>query len=272
VDRDAFIEWHIENGIYDIFEDVPFDHFTIIEHKKQDNKTVNVEKNRTIADVTVSSSSVTKKYADLARTLADKSNTLDELKENISNFDGISYKKVATNLVFGDGNTKSDILLLGEAPGEDEDLAGIPFCGRSGKLLTNIFKSIGFNREDLYITNTIFWRPPANRTPTDDEVEMCRPFVEKHIALINPKIIIFVGGTAFNCLIKHDFRNFTQTRQKIFNYSNKYLTKEIKTTPIYHPSFLLRQPYKRKEMWYDLLFIKDNILNNDKELLNISSS
>jgi len=117
-------------------------------------------------------------------------------------------------------------------------------------------KSIGIKREDLYITNTLFWRPPGNRTPTEEEVAICRPFVEKHIALINPKIIIFMGSTALKGLIDTSL-TITKARQQIFDYTNQYLdNKIIKSTPLFHPSYLLRQSNKKKDAWSDMLFIK----------------
>ena len=140
-----------------------------------------------------------------ARELADNCNSIEELRKVVENFDGyIDIKNLATNTVFGEGNINTDIMIIGEAPGNNEDLEGRPFCGQSGQLLDNMFKAIGLKREDLYITNTLFWRPPVNRTPTIEEISICRPFVERHIFLINPKIIIFMGATALKDLIETD--------------------------------------------------------------------
>lgn len=197
-----------------------------------------------------------------ARELADNANTVEELKKIVENFDGyIDIKNLATNTVFGEGNIDSDIMIIGEAPGNNEDLEGRPFCGQSGQLLDNMFKSIGLQRKDLYITNTLFWRPPGNRTPTEEEISICRPFVEKHIFLIKPKIIIFMGATALKDLIKTDL-TITKARRQLFNYTNQYLNGEIiKATPLFHPSYLLRQSNKKKDAWGDLLFIKNLYLS-----------
>jgi len=196
-------------------------------------------------------------YIKKARELADNASTVEDLRQTVENFDGyLDIKKLATNTVFGEGDQEANILILGEAPGNNEDLEGRPFCGQSGELLENMFKAIGINREDLYITNTLFWRPPGNRTPTDEEVAICKPFVEKHIALINPKIIIFMGSTALKSLIDTSL-TITKARGKIFDYTNQYLNNKIlKSTPLFHPSYLLRQSNKKKEAWYDMLFIK----------------
>lgn len=197
-----------------------------------------------------------------ARELADNSNTIDDLRKVVQNFDGyIDIKNLATNTVFSEGNPESDIMIIGEAPGNNEDLEGRPFCGQSGQLLDNMFKAIGLKREDLYITNTLFWRPPGNRTPTEEEIAICRPFVEKHISLINPKIIIFMGATALKDLIETNL-TITKARRQLFDYTNQYLgEKIIKTTPLFHPSYLLRQSNKKKDAWGDLLFIQ-NVLDN----------
>lgn len=193
----------------------------------------------------------------LARSLADKANNIAELKESLLNFNGCDLKKLATNTVFSDGNPAAKIMLIGEAPGSNEDLKGIPFCGESGNLLDNMLRAIGVSRKDnAYITNTVFWRPPANRPPTLEEVDICRPFVEKHIALINPKLIILVGSTAATSLLGKN-AGITKIRQEYYFYTNKYLAAPIQTTAMFHPAYLLRQPSQKRTSWYDLLKIKD---------------
>jgi len=192
-----------------------------------------------------------------AREIADNSNTIDELRDAVEGFDGhLDIKKLATHTVFGEGNQKADIMVIGEAPGNNEDLEGRPFCGQSGQLLDAMFRAIDIERKDIYITNTLFWRPPGNRTPTEDEINICRPFVEKHIFLINPKIIVFMGATALKDLIETNL-TITKARRQLFDYTNQYLNgKVIKTTPLFHPSYLLRQSNKKKDAWGDLLFVK----------------
>ncbi|HJD55338.1 MAG TPA: uracil-DNA glycosylase [Rickettsia endosymbiont of Pyrocoelia pectoralis] len=199
----------------------------------------------------------------LARSLADKANNIEELKESLLNFNGCELKKLANNTVFGDGNPKAPIMLIGEAPGSNEDLKGIPFCGESGNLLDNMLHAIGVSRKNnAYITNTVFWRPPANRQPTLEEVDICRPFVEKHIALINPKLIILVGSTAATSLLGKN-AGITKIRQEYYFYTNKYLSAPIQTTSIFHPAYLLRQPSQKRTSWYDLLKIKEYLEHNN---------
>ena len=195
----------------------------------------------------------------------DKCESLTELLSLIEAFDKCELKKSAISTVFSHGNPKADILFIGEAPGASEDEQGIPFCGQSGKLLDNIIAAIGLTREkNAYITNTVFWRPPANRKPTYEEIENCRPFVKKHIALIKPKLIIMVGSTAVESLLEIN-SPITKLRGKYFDYTNEYMDgKSIRATAIFHPSYLLRQPAHKKTMWFDMLKIKyDCMIDKD---------
>ena len=192
-----------------------------------------------------------------SRALADAASTLEALRAALMSFDGCELKKTATNTVFGDGVPTSKIMLIGEAPGATEDEQGIPFCGESGKLLDNMIAAIGLSRgENVYITNTIFWRPPANRRPTDEEIAICRPFVEKHIALIKPDLLILVGSTAVTSLLG-DHLQISKIRQEYYQYKNDYLDKSITTTALFHPAYLMRQPFQKKTSWYDLLKIQE---------------
>ena len=192
-----------------------------------------------------------------ARHIADKCDTLQSLKEAVHSFEGCLLKKTATNTVFSAGNPHAKVMLIGEAPGANEDLTGIPFCGESGKLLDKILKSINLVRESsIYITNSIFWRPPGNRKPTDQEIKCCLPFVEKHIAILKPALIILAGSVALQTLFG-DKGSISKQRQKILSYENRYLDQAISTAVIFHPSYLLRQPSQKKLVWHDMLFIKN---------------
>lgn len=148
-------------------------------------------------------------------------------------------------------------MLIGEAPGADEDRQGKPFVGMSGQLLTKAFECAGFERQkDLYISNTIFWRPPGNRQPTQQELEACFPFTQRHIELINPKVLILVGGTAVKALLKTN-EGITKLHGKWLQYISPELSQPIPTMAIYHPAYLLRSPGRKKELWMDLLKIKE---------------
>jgi uracil-DNA glycosylase family 4 len=193
--------------------------------------------------------------------LANKATNLAELRQAVENFDGCNLKKMATNTVFSDGNSASKIMLIGEAPGNNEDLQGIPFCGDSGKLLDEMFKSINLTRNQFYITNTIFWRPPGNRKPTPEELAICKPFVDRHIELVNPKLIILIGATAMSSII-NNHEPISKIRGKFLDFAPKYLSQKIKLMTIFHPSYLMRQSNKKKIAWMDMLTIQDFVAKN----------
>jgi DNA polymerase len=191
-----------------------------------------------------------------ARALADKAETLADLEAAVRAFDGCAIKRTATNTVFADGNPAARLMLIGEAPGAQEDAQGIPFCGPSGQLLDRMFAAIGYDRTRFYITNTLFWRPPGNRQPNAEELAICKPFVERHIALIDPEILVMVGGTATKAMLATE-QGITRLRGKRFTCRTPYRDKDYATHVIYHPSYLLRQPEQKRATWQDLLAIKD---------------
>jgi uracil-DNA glycosylase len=191
-----------------------------------------------------------------AKKAASAAKTLSELRKAVENFDGCNLKKMATNTVFCDGNPNSKVMVIGEAPGNHEDLQGIPFCGDSGKVLDDMFKAINMTRkENCYITNVIFWRPPGNRRPTDEELAICRPFVERHIELMNPEVLVLVGSTSMSALLGIN-DPISQVRGQFMDFSPKFLSRTIKTFTIFHPSYLMRQPAKKKIAWLDMLALE----------------
>ncbi len=186
----------------------------------------------------------------------NKISTLAELKEAMAKVD-ISIKHCATNMVFGMGNTKANILLLGEAPGAEEDKQGLPFVGQSGQLLDKVLAAIGLDRTKVYITNILPWRPPGNRTPNTQEVALFRPYVLKHISLISPKVVVCLGGTSTKALL--------QTTDGIMKLHGRWTTTEgisAKIMPTFHPAYLLRSPSQKREFWRDFLMIKEEISKN----------
>ncbi len=198
-----------------------------------------------------------------ARKLASKCNSMDELRSAVKSFEGCEIKKTSTNTVFSDGNQSAKIMLVGEAPGANEDLKGIPFCGASGMLLDKMLSAINLDRTKVYISNAVFWRPPGNRKPTDLELDMCRPFVEKHIALISPHILILVGGISCYSLLDNT-KTISTLRGRFHTYTNQYLSYSITTAVIFHPAYLLRQPAQKRLAWEDLKKIREylNSTNN----------
>ncbi len=196
-----------------------------------------------------------------AKAAASEAKNLSELRKAVENFDGCNLKKMATNTVFCDGNSSSKVMVIGEAPGNHEDLQGIPFCGDSGKVLDAMFSAINMSRaENFYITNVIFWRPPGNRRPTDEELAICRPFVERHIQLLNPEVIVLVGATSMSAVIGIN-DPISGVRGKFMDFSPSFLTKTIKTFAIFHPSYLMRQSSKKKLAWLDMLALEQYLKN-----------
>ena len=161
-------------------------------------------------------------------------------------------------MVFSDGNPKSKIMLIGEAPGHDEDIQGKPFVGRSGKLLDKMLNAIELSRDKVYIANIIPWRPPNNRRPTDDEINMCLPMIKKHIEIINPSAILLLGSTATYALIKNS-EGITKIRGKWVDIEIN--RKKYPMLPTFHPAFLLRQPAQKKFSWDDLKNLKSRVKN-----------
>ena len=199
------------------------------------------------------------KEIEKARALADGANTLAELEAAIRNFDGCALKRTATHTVFARGNPQSRIMLIGEAPSAEDDKTGVPFCGSGGQLLDTMLGYISLNSpDDFYITNTLFWRPPGNRQPTPEEIAVCKPFVEKHISIINPKLMVLVGGVSTKALLERD-EGITRLRSKRFEYTNPYIKEAVPTRAMFHPSYLLRQPLAKRDAWSDLLVIRSEL-------------
>ncbi|MDE2030357.1 MAG: uracil-DNA glycosylase [Alphaproteobacteria bacterium] len=191
--------------------------------------------------------------------------TLDELRDEVARFDGCPLRATAMNLVFSDGNPAAPIMLIGEAPGEEEDRQGKPFVGVSGKLLDQMMGAAGFDRTNTYISNILFWRPPGNRTPTDAEIASCVPFVERHIALIKPKILVLLGGVAAKTLL-HTATGITRLRGKWTQYMgspDSGIETPIPCLPIYHPAYLLRQASAKRQAWNDILSLKKRAIDDN---------
>jgi DNA polymerase len=188
-----------------------------------------------------------------ARAAAKSAKTLDELRAILDKFDGCALKATATQLVFADGNPKARVMLVGEAPGRDEDIEGLPFVGRSGKLLDRMLAAIGLDRTSVYIANVVPWRPPGNRTPTPQETAICLPFILRQIELVDPDILVCMGNPAAQTLLGIK-EGITKTRGRWFSFDTG--KREIRAMPTFHPAFLLRSPLQKRFAWRDFLAIK----------------
>lgn len=193
-----------------------------------------------------------------ARELAAAARTVEELKEALRAFDGCPLKETATNLVFGDGNPNAKVMLVGEAPGADEDRQGKPFVGVSGQLLDRMMAWIGLDRRQFYITNVIYWRPPGNRSPTAAEIAACLPFVERHIELVDPEILVLIGNASTKTLLGRN-EGIMRLRGQWFQYQTPRMARPIPARAFYHPAYLLRTPAQKREAWRDLLELKQRL-------------
>jgi uracil-DNA glycosylase family 4 len=184
-----------------------------------------------------------------AREAARTAPTLEALRQLLENFDGCALRHTATRLVFSDGNSQARVMFVGEAPGRDEDIEGLPFVGRSGKLLDRMLSAIGLDRSKAYIANVIPWRPPGNRTPTPQETQICLPFIQRQIELVNPDVLVTLGNPSTQALL--------QTREGIMRTRGKWLdydtgTRTIRAIATFHPAYLLRSPSYKRMSWQDL--------------------
>ena len=191
---------------------------------------------------------------DIFEISADKALNLENLKKSIVNLKNCNLKNNATNIVFSDGNPKSKIMIVGEAPGSNEDQEGLPFVGRAGALLDKMLASINLDRKSIYISNIINYRPPENRRPTDEEINRYLPFIKKHIEIINPKILVLLGSTAMNALVGSEVV-ISKIRGKWIE--KKFGSCKVSVIVTFHPAFLMRQPMQKKLAWVDLKMIRD---------------
>ena len=184
-----------------------------------------------------------------AREAARTAPTLDALRALLENFDGCALKATSTRLVFADGNPQARIMFVGEAPGREEDLEGLPFVGRSGKLLDRMIAAIGLDRTSAYIANVIPWRPPGNRTPTPQETQICLPFIQRQIELVNPDVLVTLGNPSTQTLLETR-EGIMKTRGRWFEYNTG--TRVIRAIATFHPAYLLRSPGYKRMAWQDL--------------------
>jgi len=191
-----------------------------------------------------------------ARMRAGEARTLAELEAALRAFDGCPLKATAMNTVFADGNPEAPVMLIGEAPGEDEDRQGKPFVGVSGKLLDRMLGHVGLDRTQVYITNILPWRPPGNRSPTQSEIAACLPFLERHVALIRPRLLVALGGVSAKTLLNRA-EGITRLRGQWRDYDSPH--GPVPLMPMLHPAYLLRSPIAKREAWRDMLALRQRM-------------
>ena len=197
--------------------------------------------------------------SDFNKDTGDKKTQIDEVIKDLQNHKS-SLQKMATKLVVYDGNLNAKVMLIGEAPGRDEDQQGIPFVGRAGQLLNKMLLAINLKREDVYITNVVNWRPPDNRTPNDNEILEYLPFLQRQIDIIKPKFIFLLGGVAAKAILSTPLA-LGKLRGKWHEYKSLNLEQGIPTIASYHPAFLLRSPQYKKHSWEDLKMLQEKLKN-----------
>jgi uracil-DNA glycosylase family 4 len=240
-DAAAALRWLVEAGADEAIEDTPRNRFATEQPAAppQRRPTPTAGQPESGAAAPLASS----------RAIAEACGDLPSLRAALAAFDGCTLRTTAKNLVFGDGNPQAPIMFIGEAPGADEDREGLPFVGVSGKLLDKMLAAVGRDRSSAYITNILPWRPPGNRKPTPAEILLCQPFVERHIELIAPRILVLVGGTAASALLNRT-EGITKLRGRWLAWQ------DIPVMAIYHPAYLLRQPALKRQAWKDMLAIQ----------------
>ena len=274
------LKFHIEADCADVLDDMPVNHFaeaepTSPEHATPEHATPEMKEpadhaglQEDVAPLTppvtpavvtaqINSAAPQNSAAGDSATLAKTATTLDELAAALESFEGCGLKKTAKSTVFSDGVSSARIMLVGEAPGQDEDRTGKPFVGRSGQLLDAMMATIGLSRaSNLYIANVIPWRPPGNRAPSVDELETCKPFILRQIELVAPEIIVLVGGTSAKTLLN--------TETGITRLRGKWQTleiggRDIPALPFFHPAYVLRRPETKIDVWADLCALKQKL-------------
>ncbi len=260
------LEWYVDHGVTDVLLDKVIDRTVVAELPVVPITTNNkITQKSSSAPVLLGKSDARIEAVKLAKSAT----TLEELQATIAEFDGIAIKKTASNMVFADGNSKADIMLIGDAPAADEDRSGKPFVGDHGELLNKILASIGLSRYEqkmaqaVYISNILNWRPPGNRSPTVAEIEVSLPFIERHIQLVNPKVLILCGSVAAKSLLGRS-ESISRLRKSWHDYKPQTelggIELSIPTIVTYAPSSLLKNPLQKKSVWADMLLLREKLL------------
>jgi uracil-DNA glycosylase len=187
---------------------------------------------------------------------------LTALRTLLDQFEGCALKATATKTVFGVGPADANLMIIGEAPGEEEDRRGEPFVGASGQLLDRMLAAIGLQRTSVYITNTIYWRPPGNRTPTPAEIQACLPFLQRQIALVQPRVLLLMGAAAAKAMLNRT-EGIMRLRGRWFEYETGDDTPPIPTLATFHPAYLLRSPAQKREAWRDLQTLQNRLIESN---------
>jgi uracil-DNA glycosylase len=255
----ALLQWYAESGVDAALEDEPQNRFqaappaSVVDQREPEPRPTQERPKPVLAALPMDTTVAPDEAVSDARQRAASAATLDELRKLMASFTGCALHKTASRLVFADGTPGTRIMLVGEAPGADEDREGLPFVGRSGQLLDRMLATIGLDRTQVYIANIIPWRPPGNRTPTPQETAICLPFIRRQIELANPDFLVCLGGPSAQTLLQQR-DGILKLRGRWMGFQNGQRT--IKAMPTLHPAYLLRQPLQKRMAWQDLLSLK----------------
>ena len=264
------LQWYAEAGIDEAIEDLPIDRYAVAARAQPPSAAPAAPRPSPVPPVQQRSaaapatSAASPGGADDARRLAASAESLEALREALVAFEGCALKQTAMNLVFADGNPAAPVMFIGEAPGRDEDRQGLPFVGRSGQLLDRMLAAIGLDRHAespdraAYIANILPWRPPGDRTPTAAEIALCLPFIERHIALIKPRYVVLLGGTAAKSVLNRS-EGIMRLRGRWYEHPVEGLDRPVSCLATYHPAFLLRSPKEKRSAWRDFLELKSKL-------------
>jgi len=260
-DPAALLRWYVDAGVDETIGDAPIDRFKAPVKAAPAPSPPSVapaSEHRSVAPAPALPASPSLSDAGAAH-LAQAAQSVEELKAAVEAYTGCGLKQFASRTVFADGNPKARVMFIGEAPGADEDRQGLPFVGVSGQLLDRMLASVGLSRTDnAYITNVVFWRPPGNRAPTDEEIAACLPFVTRHIELVDPAVLVFVGGLSAKTLLAKPL-GITKLRGRWYDYESPGLSRPVPSMALFHPAYLLRSPQQKRFAWRDLLAIRQKL-------------
>lgn len=252
-DLRALLEWQVAMGVDVALDEAPQDRFAESAARRPSSTAAASEPAAVRLAAPAALLASPEQSAHAAREAAATAASLNELKAILEGFDGCALKATASRTVFSDGDPAARLMLVGEAPGREEDLSGLPFVGRSGQLLDRMLKAIGLDRTQVYIANVIPWRPPGNRTPTPQETETCLPFIRRQIELCDPDVLVALGGSAAQSLFRAK-DGILKLRGRWLDYETGKRT--VKAMATLHPAYLLRSPAQKSFAWRDLKAVK----------------
>jgi DNA polymerase len=256
------LRWHLDAGVDETIGLAPVNHFDLAGQSSVDSLNVNTNRetdnHKDPIKITNTFKNLKTNHNNSLLIQFSEIETLSQLQKILEKFDGCFLKKTATNLVFAHGSTKAKIMFVGPAPGTEEDREGTPFVGASGTLLDGMIKSIGIDRSSVMLSNLVFWRPPGNRTPTSEEIKICLPFLQCLIRIVNPLVLVALGGLASDTLFNQG-KGIHQTRGKWLKYKSTDIENSINAITVFHPDYLINTPEQKKFAWRDLLTISERL-------------